>query len=295
MKRNGYFMVSNVCSVFIAIVLMYCGCAYAETDTEKFNALYNKVKLLGWLVNDSPVSKRIENSDDTQAKQQLKRSQEMWQQAVEHSEKSEYELAEVHISEGLKLMTSLSREVKDEDRVKQARIDLYKQVKQHVDMFVTAFDRIAEEKGEQNVRELLDRKELNAVMSEANSAFEDGELVLANHLLRQAADMVDNALSDARHEDVLLHELSFENLEEEYAYEVSRNESYVMLIDIMQKKSTTSQASASYVQNMIDANEKLRQQADELISNGKLEQGITMLEKGTDKLSRALRVSGAQF
>jgi len=295
MKRNDYFMVFNVCSVFIAIVLMYCGSAYAETDTDRFNALYNKVKLLGWLVNDSPVSKRIENSDDTQAKQQLIRSQEMWQQAVEHSEKSEFELAEVHISEGLKLMTSLSRMVKDEDRVKQARIDLYKQVKEHVDMFVTVFDRIAQEKDEQNVREMLDRKELNAVMSEANSAFEDGELVLANHLLRQAADMVDNALSDARHEDVLLHELSFENLEEEYAYEVSRNESYVMLIDIMQKKSTTSQASASYVQNMIDANEKLRQQADELFSNGKLEQGITILEKGTDKLSRALRISGAQF
>ena len=295
MKRNDYFMVSNVCSVFIAIVLMYCGSTYAETDTERFNALYNKVKLLGWLVNDSPVSKRIENSDDTQAKQQLKRSQEMWQQAVEHSEKSEFELAEVHISEGLKLMTSLSRIVKDEDRVKQARIDLYKQVKEHVDMFVTVYDRIAEEKGEENVREMLDRKELNAVMSEANSAFEDDELVLANHLLRQAADMIDNALIDARHEDVLLHELSFENLEEEYAYEVSRNESYVMLIDIMQKKSTTSQASASYVQNMIDANEKLRQQADEFVSNGKLEQGITILEKGTDKLSRALRVSGAQF
>ena len=295
MKRNDYFMVSNVCSVLITIVLIYCGSAYAETDTERFNALYNKVKLLGWLVNDSPVSKRIENRGDTEAKQQLKRSQDMWHQAVEHSEKSEFELAEVHISEGLKLMTSLSRKVKDEDRVKQARIDLYKQVKEHVDMFVTVFDRIAEEKGEQNVREMLDRKELNAVMSEANSAFEDGELALANHLLRQAADMVDNALSDARHEDVLLHELSFENLEEEYAYEVSRNKSYVMLIDIMQKKSTTSQASASYVQNMIGANEKLRQQADELVSNGKLEQGITILERGTDKLSRALRVSGAQF
>ena len=295
MKRNDYFMVSNVCSVLITIVLIYCGSAYAETDTERFNALYNKVKLLGWLVNDSPVSKRIENRGDTEAKQQLKRSQDMWHQAVEHSEKSEFELAEVHISEGLKLMTSLSRKVKDEDRVKQARIDLYKQVKEHVDMFVTVFDRIAEEKGEQNVREMLDRKELNAVMSEANSAFEDGELALANHLLRQAADMVDNALSDARHEDVLLHELSFENLEEEYAYEVSRNESYVMLIDVMQKKSTTSQASASYVHNMIDANEKLRQQADELVSNGKLEQGITILERGTDKLSRALRVSGAQF
>ena len=295
MKRNDYFMVSNVCSVLIAIMLMYCGSAYAETDTERFNALYNKVKLLGWLVNDSPVSKRIENSDDTEAKQQLKRSQDMWQQAVEHSEKSEFELAEVHISEGLKLMTRLSRKVKDQDREKQARIKLYKQVKEHIDMFVSAFDRIAVEKGEDKVRGMLDRNELDAVMSRAETAFDDGELAMANHLMRQAADMVDTALSDARHEDVLLHELNFESLEEEYEYEVSRNESYVVLIDLMQKKTARSQSSTSYVKTMIEANAKLRQQADEHASNGQLEQGIALLEKGTDKLSRALRVSGAQF
>ena len=295
MKRNDYFMVSNVCSVLIAIMLMYCGSAYAETDTERFNALYNKVKLLGWLVNDSPVSKRIENSDDTEAKQQLKRSQDMWQQAMEHSEKSEFELAEVHISEGLKLMTRLSRKVKDQDREKQARIKLYKQVKEHIDMFVSAFDRIAVEKGEGKVRGMLDRDELDAVMSRAETAFDDGELAMANHLMRQAADMVDTALSDARHEDVLLHELNFESLEEEYEYEVSRNESYVVLIDLMQKKTARSQSSASYVKTVIEANTKLRQQADEHASNGQLEQGIAILEKGTDKLSRALRVSGAQF
>ena len=229
MKQKDYFMVSNVCSVFIAIVLMYCGSAYAETDTERFNALYNKVKLLGWLVNDSPVSIRIENTDDTEAKQQLKRSQEMWQQAVEHSERSEFELAEVHISEGLKLMTRLSRKVKDQDREKQARIELYKQVKEHIDMFVTAFHRIAVEKGEDKVRGMLDRDELDAVMFRAETAFDDGELAMANHLIRQAADMVDTALSDARHEDVLLHELNFESLEEEYAYEVSRNESLSLI------------------------------------------------------------------
>ena len=40
-------------------------------------------------------------------------------------------------------------------------------------------------------------------------AYENDELALANHLIRQAADMVDAALSDARHADVLLHELTF--------------------------------------------------------------------------------------
>jgi len=113
--------------------------------------------------------------------------------------------------------------------------------------------------------------------------------------MRQAADIVDHALSDARHEEILLRELSFDNLEEEYAYEVQRNESYVMIIDLMQKKSATSQASAGYVEKMIEANAKRREEAEVLVKNGDYEQGITLLEKSTDKLSRALRVSGVSF
>ena len=295
MKRKGYLIVSNIIAVLMVITLLSGGGALAASDDDRYNATYNKIKLLNWLVSDSPISKRVENGDDEEAKKQLKRSQEISGQAVEHNEKGEFELAEVHINEGLKLMTKLSRRVKDQDKVRQARIELYKQVKDHVDMFIVAFDRIAEEKGEDSVRNLLDRDQLDAIMSKAENAHNDDELALANHLMRQAADMVDNALSDARHEDVLLHELTFESLEEEYAYEVNRNESYVKLIDLMQKKTEPSQASASYVQKLVKENEQLRAQADALAREGELEQGILVLEKGTDRLSRALRLSGASF
>ena len=295
MAHNSYFSVLKICSALITILLLYGGSASATSDSDRYSSVYNKIKLLNWLVHDSPTSQRIKDSDNDEAKQQLKRSQEMWQQAVEHNEAGEYELADGHINEGLKLMTSVSRTVKDLDRVKQARIELYKQVKEHVEMFITAFDRIAEEKGEDQIRSMLDREKLDNIMHSAESMYEEDELVLANHLIGQAADMVDNALSDARHEDVLLHELTFESLEEEYAYEVDRNQSYVKLIGLMQKKTTPSQASASYVQKLIEGNALLREQADVLAGKGDLEQGISVLEKGTDKLSRALRVSGASF
>ena len=289
------FGVSITCAVLVAVVLMLGAGGAAFADSEKSGSVYNKVKFLDWLVHDSPVSKRIEDSEDDEAKQTLKRAQEMWEQAVEHSEKSEFELAEVHINQGLKLMTTVSRKFKDQDRVRQARIDLYKQVRGHVDMFVSVFDRIAVEKGEDHIYKMLDREKLNSLMSSAQSKYDEGDLAMANHMMRQAADIVDHALSDARHEDVLLRELSFENLEEEYAYEVQRNESYVMIIDMLQKKTAKSQASNTYVRKMIEANAKQRVEADALVKNGEYEQGIALLEKSTDKLSRALRVSGASF
>ena len=295
MARNRYLMVSITCSLLTAVLLFAGGITASFAESDKSGAVYNKVKFLDWLVNSSPVAKRIEDSDDNEAKARLKRAQDMWEQAVEHSERNEYELAEGHINEGLKLMTRVSRKFKDKDRVEQARIDLYKQVKGHVDMFVAAFDRIAAEKGDMQIDKMLDREKLDSLIASAESRYEDDDLAMANHLMGQAADMVDHALSDARHEDVLLRELSFESLEEEYAYEVQRNESYVMIIDMLQKKTPKSQTSMAFVQKMVDDNARLRKEADGLAERGDYAEGIKLLEKSTDKLSRALRVSGAPF
>lgn len=293
--RKRCFRVSITRAVLLAAALLCGWSAPALAENDKATSMYNKVKFLDWLVHSSPAAKRIEVSGDDEAKQQLKRAKDMWEQAVEHSEREEYELAEVHIETGLKLMTKVSRKFKDQEKERHARIELYKQVKGHVEMFVTAFDRIAAEEGKDHIHSMLDRNELDTLMSSAQSNFDDGDLVMANHLMRQAADMVDSALSDARHEDVLLHELSFESLQEEYQYEIDRNDSYVKLIDLMQEKTVPSQASASYVARLVEQNAELRKEADALAKKGDYEKSIEVLEKGTDKLSRALRVSGAQF
>lgn len=295
MAPKCYFRVSILGSVLIAGLLLSGAADTVAADVEKSGSISNKAKFLERLVHVSPVSKRIVESGDEEAKQQLKRARDMWEQAELHIKKFEFTLAEIQLDEGLQLMTTVSRKFKDQDRVRQARVDLYKQVKDHVDMFVIAFDRVVAEKGEDHVRKMLDREKLDSLMDSAQSEYDDGDLAMANHLIRQAADMVDHALSDARHEDVLLRELSFENLEEEYAYEVQRNESYVMIIDMLQNKTPKSQASKAYVQKMIEANARQREEAEALVKNGDYEQGIALLEKSTDKLSRALRVSGASF
>jgi len=295
MVRNKYYMHAKLFSFLIAIMLFCGGGVFAAVDGNLPGSVHNKLKLLDWLLHDSPASKRIQACDDSGARDQLIQAQLLWEEAVAHKEKGEYELADKKINEGLQVMTRVSRLVKDLSRVKQARQKLYKQVKDHIDMFIIAFDRIAQEKGEDHVWDMLDREELDAIMSEAQSSYDGDELALANHLMRQAADMVDSALSDARHADVLLDELSFESHEEEYTYELKRNESYVMLIDLMQKKTAASQASASYVKKIIEANSRLRELANQHVEKGEVQEGIKILEKGTDKLSRALRVSGASF
>ena len=187
MTRNGYYFVKTARLTLIPILLLAVSAAIAGLD--KPGSIYNKVQFLDWLVHDSPVSKRVEESGDEEANKQLGRARDLWEQAVEHSEKNEFELAEVHIDEGLKLMTAVSRKFKDQERVRKARVELYKQVRDHVDMFVAAFDRIVEEKGEDHIRQMLDREKLDSLMKAAESSYASGDLVLANHLNIQQVEL----------------------------------------------------------------------------------------------------------
>ena len=140
---------------------------------------------------------------------------------------------------------------------------------------------------------MLDREKLKGTIEQAETLYQEGQYALANHQLKQAADMVESALTDARHKDVLLHALSFDNIEDEYMYEKKRNESYVMLIRLLQEKQTVPDASRHYVNKIVDANKDIVAEAEMLATKGDKKTAITVLEKGTGKLSGALRMSGA--
>jgi hypothetical protein len=280
----------------LLILAMLCECIAANAvDYQKNNAVYNKLKFLDWLVVSSPTRARISESSDAEAIAQLKDARKLLAQAQQSFDADEMDAANEYVAQGLKLMVDASRKVKDIDRIAHARSELYQQLKQQVSSFADAFERVAVEKSDSTIDAMLDRKKLAATLKHAEVLYTRGELALANQEMKQAADMVEVALSGARKNDVLLHELSFKSPEDEYAYEKQRNESYVMLIGLLQDGHETSDASRHYVEGVIAANTQLRDEAASHASKGDYKRAIGVLEKGTDKLSRALRMSGASF
>jgi hypothetical protein len=234
-------------------------------------------------------------SSDSKAIGQLSKARQLLDQAQSNYDESEWSIADEKISLGLKHMTSVSRKIKDIDRVNNSHRVLFKELKQHVQSFSVAFERVAEEKNNEVVDALLDRNKLNSFIERADALYQEGQLALANHELKKAADMVDVALRDARHKDVLLHELSFDSIDDEYIYEKKRNESYIMLISLLQDKQTVSDASRQFISKIMAANQQVVEQAEDYALSGDKVNAIRVLEKGTDKLSRALRMSGTSF
>jgi tetratricopeptide (TPR) repeat protein len=225
----------------------------------------------------------------------LEKSQRLLQQAKSQYSEGEYLLAEKNIAIGIKEMSRVSRKIKYKGRVERARKKLFHELKQRVQTFADVFERVAKEKNDRRIDAMLDHEKLQKTVDEADSLYHEGQLAQANQRMKQAADMVELALSDARDKDVLFHELSFDSLEDEYDYEKKRNESYVLLIKLLQEKRTVSDASRQYVNKIVTANKGVVKQAEKYAAKGDVKAAIKVLEKSTDKLSRALRMAGAPF
>ena len=257
--------------------------------------VYNKLKFFAWLVKESPSAVRINGSNDAAAIALLSDSETLLENAQQSYDAGELELADKSLSLGLQHMTTASRKIKDMDRVEAAHRQMFEQLQQHVKVFVDAFDRVVSEKGDNSVNALLDRKRLNEFLARADELYANAQLAEANQAMRQASDIIEHSLRAARDREILLHELTFGSLQEEYDYERERNSSYVLLIDVLQDKIAVSDASRDYINTMLSMNQSLQEKASALAAQGDLSQAIHVLEQGTDKLSRALRMSGASF
>lgn len=282
-------------SVLLSMTLLFSSAVTGAENDDRELAVFNKLKFFSWLVNGSPTMSRILKSEDAAAIKQLENSRHLLQQAQSQYDEGEFLLAEENIATGIKEMSHVSRKIKDVDRVEKARKKLFNKLKQHVQTFADVFERVAKEKNDKHIDAMLDHEKLQKTMADAEALFREGQLALANQAMKQAADMVENAISDARHKDVLIHELSFDSLEDEYSYEKKRNESYVLLISLLQEKQIVSDASRQYVNKIVAANKGVVAEAELHAADGDNETAIRILEKGTDKLSRALRMAGAPF
>jgi len=282
------------------VTFLYCEISEADNsvnDNAKLahsNSVSRKIDLLGRLVQNSSAAARIENSDNDDAKALLKEARSAWENAVIKLEVMNIDQAEISAREGLIIMTRASSAVADTARLKNERLARYKQLRERITSFTEAFQRIASEKQE-TISYLLDMENIEKTISQAEKLAKEDNYTEANKLLAGAADSVEIALARARHKETLLHELKFNSLEEEFAYEKQRNHSYMLLADLIKKKKKVDEKRLHEFQSSLDENEKMRKKADEMVRNGDIEGAIKVLENGTQNLARTLRASGVVF
>jgi len=246
------------------------------------------------LANRSPSMQRIEQSDDAEAKQLLENARQAYQQANIFLTKNKFEQSGQFIDEGLRALSQAAQSVVDIRRQDDRFRRLYSDLKERVASFIKAFQAVVLEKGTKAV-DLLDQGMVQELVAEAEDLAQAEHFKEANQRLVTAAGMLESALSRARDKETLVHALVFNSPEEEFAYELQRNDSYELLIKLMVSEETIVGSAQGYIQKKAVENQRIKEAAKALAEQGDLKAALSKIENATEQLVKALRMGGVGF
>lgn len=145
--------------------------------------------------------------------------------------------------------------------------------------------RVAVEKPSANTAETA--QAIDALLKRGEALLAANDVDGASTAVEQGYLLAKAAIGSMRSGDTLVRTLSFKSKEEEYAYELDRNDTHRMLLGML-----VDAAKSERVKPSLDQSNLLRAQAEGAAKAGDHGAAIRMLEDSTRELVRAIRAAG---
>lgn len=153
-----------------------------------------------------------------------------------------------------------------------------------------AQQRIADEKSSVEHKQQL-KLTVSALLNSADDYASANDYEQAIKTLNQAYQIVTSSIEQLRGGETLVRTLHFETPEEEYHYELDRNETYHMLIHMLVEDKKTMEITER-IQQFLDQANALRKLGEHQAENGDFDTAIKSLEQSTRNLIFAMRNAG---
>lgn len=281
----------------LIIVLLLLGGAWlpvaygASPPPMTGQSLDSRLQSVRKLIETSSAANQVKGSHSEQAKAQHARARALYSQAVKAYEAGDRQAAEQALTAATKTMFEAVRLAEQPQVVGAKKQQDFNNRLESINALMAAHERISVEKGRRDANKEL-RRVVDPKVAEAQRLAKDGNLDEGRTRLDQAYTAAKVAIEELRGGDTLVRSLNFSNKEEEYHYEIDRNDTHRMLIDVLLKE----KMQQSHVKNQVDPFLKkaadLRAQAEKHAASGRYEAAIEALEASTQELVRAIRSAG---
>jgi hypothetical protein len=250
--------------------------------------LEKRLESVRTLLEKSSAAKQIENSNDPAAQTQKAKAMELWKQAKSALDQGDLAAAQKLLIEAPKVMFAAARLAAPEQLLGEKVKADYNNRRESVKALLTAQKRISEEKG--NVSGAAQAaKDIENMLAEADQLASSGRYEQARAVVDKAYLVAKASVGSMRSGDTLVRSLNFANKEEEYKYELDRNDTHLMLIKVLVDQQGRGN---SMIDNLVKKAAGIREQAEKTAAGGDHQAGIKLLEDSTADLVRAIRSAG---
>lgn len=279
--------------VCIALLLLWWGTTPViaqGANVPSRETLQQRLEALSTLIESSTGAKQVGSSRNQEAQSRRGAARVLYREADAAFQSGDGVGASRLIDEAAKMMFDAVRLAAPEQvEVAKARRDFDTRM-ESTRALLDAQRRIGREKGAGGSNDYI--KQTDELLVRADGLAERGDLKSARAVLDQAYLAVKAAVRGMRSGDTLVRSLHFANKEEEYRYELDRNDTHLMLVGMLVTEKRGNAAIDSTVQRALDEAGRIRKSAEGAAGKRDFDGGVRLLEESTRELVRAIRGAG---
>jgi len=243
------------------------------------------------LIHHSSAATQVLASGNEAAKAKHKEAETLYQRAVAAAGAGRTDAANDLLTQTKQTMIEAVQLAGRESVVNEKkRADFTKRL-ESVEALLAAYDRVRAEKEQKGAHDLTGSQVRDNV-ERAQEHLTAGRVEEARTVLDEAYLVVKLGIERLRAGDTLVRSLHFASKEEEYRYELDRNDTHRMLVELLLKEKLHTSETGQIVLPLLDRATELRQQAEAAAAASRYESAVTMLEQSTAELVHAIRAAG---
>ena len=287
MRNIDTQMIGSATSVAALLLLMLAPAIYAA-DVDATDELAPRIAMVRTLLFESSAARRIENSDDEPARLKRQQAISIFEEAIDPGD---IDTRKARLNDAVALLYASAALVSNNSGSDQKYREDLDRRQRSLDALLVAHERIMVEKGTTDEHTLL--------LADIDADTRAVETLLSANKIDQAREHLDRAygktrlsVEQSREGETLLRELTFETPEDEFRYELDRNDTHRMLLTVLLQEKMQNERVKDRVYSYVEEADKLRESATEQASDERFDEAIELLERSTAELVRAIRGAG---
>jgi tetratricopeptide (TPR) repeat protein len=245
-----------------------------------------KLKMVDHILHSPDLLQRVEQSDDSVAKDLLARAAENFLKSEEYYGRGLYLEAEAVLDYVLRDLAASSRLL---SVPQQKRNEVVKFLEQLDSFALPEWGELTEQENDllQNqltrVSELRDRAIRHADVNSYDKAIA---------LLEEAYQLKVSLIDTLKHETTIVYDLNFNTIQDEYQYMSNRTYHYLELVQMALSESDIPDTTRKLTDKYVYGSMQNLEQAEALETQGQFSEAIPVLEKSINQLSSVLKILG---
>jgi len=287
MRNIDKQMIGSATSV-VALLLLVLAHAVNAADVDSTDELAPRVAMVRTLLFESSAARQIEDSEDEPAKLKRQQAIGIYEEAIVPGD---IDTRRTKLNDAVALLYAAAALVSDSSGSDQKNRQDLERRQRSLDALLVAHERIMVEKGTADEHTLL-LADIDADTRAVETLISANKIDQAREHLDRAYEKTRLSVELSREGETLLRELKFETPEDEFQYELDRNDTHRMLLTVLLQEKMKNESVKDRVHSFVEEADKLREGATDQASDQHFEEAITLLERSTAELVKAIRGAG---